>query len=215
MTTLFMRVAAHASMQIYGLKIMLCKEVYEPDEDTFLLAEVIKKEKLKNKVVLEIGTGTGILALLCAKKAKKVVAVDINESAVKCAKLNAKVNDINNIEARRSDVFSGLKKGEKFDLIALNPPYLPVSEKEEIKEPKDALSLAWNGGKSGRKVINKFLECCEEHLKAKGKILLLGSSLSDYAKTTKRLEEKGFKAEIRARKRFFFEELAVIEAERK
>jgi len=199
-------------MELYGLRITLCKDVYEPDEDTLLLAEVIKREKLKNKLVLEIGTGTGILALLCAKKAKKVVAVDINESAVKCAKLNAKVNDINNIEARRSDVFSGLEKGEKFDLIVFNPPYLPVSEKEEIKEPKDALSLAWDGGKSGRNVINKFLESCEERLKEKGKILMLGSSLSDYTKTIKKLEEKGFKSRIKARKRFFFEELAVVEA---
>jgi len=203
-------------MELYGLRITLCKDVYEPDEDTFLLAEVINEElskgKLDNKNVLEIGTGTGVLALLCAKKAKKVVACDINESAVKCAKLNAKVNDINNIEARRSDVFSGMKKGEKFDLIIFNPPYLPVSEKEEIKEPKDALSLAWDGGKTGRKVINKFLESCEEHLKEKGKLLMLGSSLSDYTKTIKKLEEKGFRAGIKARKRFFFEELVVVEA---
>ena len=64
------------------------EHVYEPAEDTFLVAE--KLETKKDDIVLEIGTGCGILAILAAKTAKKVVAIDINPYAIECTKRNAK-----------------------------------------------------------------------------------------------------------------------------
>ena len=60
------------------------ENVYHPAEDTYLLAENLNVEK--NDIVLDVRTGCGIIALLSARKAKEVVAIDINPYAVKCAK---------------------------------------------------------------------------------------------------------------------------------
>jgi len=70
-----------------GCVFYVDENVYEPAEDTFLLAENLKVEP--EDFVLDMGTGCGILAVLAAKKARKVVAVDINPYAIECAKKNA------------------------------------------------------------------------------------------------------------------------------
>ncbi len=191
-------------MMLYGLKIELCPGVYEPAEDTFLLAENLAVEDGSD--VLEIGTGTGILALLCAAKARRVLAVDVNNEAAKCAKLNAELNGIRNVEVLRGDFLGAIGEYIRFDLIIFNPPYLPEVDEEMAASP------AWSGGVSGRDVIDEFLVQVKGHLREGGRILTVGSSLSDYEKTLRALEAMGLSARVLAKKRFFFEELAVLEA---
>ncbi|GAB6055386.1 methyltransferase [Methanobacterium movens] len=196
-------------MKYKGLKIESCDRVYTPSEDTLLLADNLKSEK--NDYVLEIGTGTGFIALTASLIAKKVVATDINPHAVKCAWKNLKINNISNMEVRQGDLFKPVE-GEKFDLIIFNTPYLPSSEDEIIEDDLDA---AWNGGIDGRKVIDVFLDDLKDYLCKKGRVQLVQSSLSDNKKTLKKLEKMGFNAEITAMERFFFEEIVVISAELK
>ncbi len=182
--------------ELYGLQIKTSENIYEPAEDTFLLISALQKMDLKNKAILEIGTGSGIIALFLSKKAKSVLAVDINPEAVKCAKENAKINGINNMEFRKSDLFSNIK--EKFDLIVFNPPYLP----NELLT-KD---IALDGGEDGRKTIGRFLKEAPKFLNRGGKIILLESSLSKYEKTLSEFKA----AKILARQKFDWEELVVI-----
>lgn len=189
-------------MMLYGLKIELVPQVYEPSEDTFLLAENLKLKD--GDKVLELGTGSGVLSLVCAGKAMRVTAVDITKGAVLGAMLNARRNDIRNINVIRSDLFGALADGALFDLIIFNPPYLP--------EDGGAASVVWSGGPDGRAVINRFLSQVKGHLRKGGRILMIGSSLSRYEETIKAFERLGFKTRVLAKKRFFFEELAVIEA---
>lgn len=182
--------------------------VYEPAEDTYLLADSLQVEK--GDFVLDLGTGCGILGIIAAKKAKKVVAIDISPIAVKCAKYNVKINGLaKNVNIILGNLFQSLKKAKIFDLIVFNPPYLP-------KSPCDAnnwLSRAWNGGEKGRKVIDKFLEEFDNYLKHSGRLQLVQSSLSNPNLTMKKLEEKGFSVEVTARKKLpFFEELQVLTA---
>lgn len=191
-------------MMLYGLEIEFCPEVYEPAEDTFLLAENLAVEDGSD--VLEIGTGTGILALLCAAKARRVLAVDVNNEAAKCAKLNAELNGIRNVEVLRGDFLGAIGEYIRFDLIIFNPPYLPEDDEVKVASP------AWSGGVSGRDVIDEFLVQVKGHLREGGRILTVGSSLSDYEKTLRALEAMGLSARVLAKKRFFFEELAVLEA---
>ncbi|VVB60123.1 putative S-adenosylmethionine-dependent methyltransferase [uncultured archaeon] len=94
---------------LYGFQIQTSGNVYEPAEDTFLLISALQNLNLEGKNVLEIGTGSGIIALVLAKKAKHVLAVDINPEAVKCAKENAEQNKIKNAEFHKSDLFANVK----------------------------------------------------------------------------------------------------------
>ncbi|ADL59284.1 methyltransferase [Methanothermobacter sp. THM-2] len=189
----------------YGdLKIETCRDVYEPAEDTFLLADNL--EVGEGERVLEIGTGTGLVAIKASEKAD-VTATDINPAAVECARKNAVLNG-SGLRVLQGDLFDPVR-GEKFDVILFNTPYLPVGE-EDITE--GSIDLAWNGGPDGRRVIDRFLDDVAEHLKPGGRIQLVQSSLSDTKRTLERLRNLGFDAEVTASERYFFEEIVLIRA---
>jgi release factor glutamine methyltransferase len=188
-----------------GMEFQTCEKVYEPAEDTFLLAENLKVKKTDK--VLEIGTGTGIIAIITSKITENVIAVDINKYAVECALKNSKLNQ-SDIDIRLGDLFDSIE-GEKFDLILFNTPYLPTDEDERID---DELESAWDGGPDGRLVIDRFIEELSVHLNPKGCVQLVQSSLANVEETMGRLMEKGFEVSITASERFFFEEVVVLTA---
>ena len=118
------------------------EEVYEPAEDTFLIADKFDRAISEGDTVLDMGTGCGILAVIASKKARRVVATDLNPNAVECAKHNAKVNRAaSKIEVRLGDLFGPILKTEKFDVILFNAPYLPSKPEEE----KTWTDRAWAG----------------------------------------------------------------------
>ncbi len=176
--------------------------IYPPQEDSYLLKEQLKQNIKKTDIVLDIGTGSGILALEASKYAKKVMAIDINKKAIKEFAKTLKENKIKNIGLKTSDLFSEIK--QKFNIIIFNPPYLPFDEKED-----KATRLATTGGKKGYEIIERFIEKADQHLKDKGKILLLFSSLTNKNKVDEIIEKYGFKHKEIAKKRMFFEELYV------
>jgi len=171
---------------------------YEPREDSFLLLEQIKKYSKGN--VLDMGTGSGILAIECARYAKHLVAVDINSGALKFAQENVRKRKIKNIEFRYSDLFSNVKG--KFDLIIFNPPYLPRDRR--LEEDKDI-----EGGKKGYEIIERFLYDANNYLKKNGKILLLFSSLTDKNKVDEFIDQNLFRAKTLSKEKLFFETLYV------
>ncbi len=181
-------------------------QVYQPAEDTYLLADNLQVNRMSR--VLEIGTGTGIIAIIAAKRASKVIATDINPHAIDCAVKNIISNKTYNVELRKGNLFEPVE-GEKFDLILFNTPYLPSSTDEKSDDELDA---AWNGGLDGREVIDRFLEEVTDYLNPDGKVQMVQSSLSDNEKTLKKFEDLGFKASITACEKCFFEEIVVISA---
>lgn len=190
-------------MIYHSLKIRLHPQVYEPSEDTFLLAENLKVRE--GDIALDMGTGTGIIALLMAKKARFVLGVDVNPLAVELARENAKLNGITNIEFRQSDLFENVEG--KFDIITFNAPYLPG-------EPEEPIDFALVGGETGREVLDRFLEEFPHYLKENGVVQIVQSSITGIEETLKKLEFKGFITEITAKERYFFEEIVVISARR-
>jgi len=194
---------------IEGYVFLVDEKVYEPAEDTFLLAENLKvKEK---EVVLDVGTGCGIITVLAAKKAKKVVATDINPYAIKCAEKNAKMNSVEEkIEFRLGDLFQPIRPDETFSLILFNAPYLPSEPYEE----RSWTGRAWAGGPGGRKIIDRFIRSAPEFLTVDGRILLVQSSLSDIDETLERFDEAGLKARVVSVVKFPFERIVLIEAKR-
>ena len=180
------------------------ENVYVPAEDSYLLAENLEIEY--GKSVLEIGTGSGIVAMYASKLTDKVTATDINFDAVALAESNFKANNIDNIELLFGNLFEPVKN-RKFDVILFNTPYLPTEEGEVIE---DNLNYAFDGGLNGRKVIDLFLNEVKNHLNEGGIVQLIQSSLSGNDETLDRLDELGFIAEIAKKEHYFFEDIVLI-----
>ena len=175
--------------------------VYYPREDSLLLAKVIEQEHLKKKRILEIGSGSGFLAILMAQQGAEVVASDINEEAVKAVKSNARNNNIV-LRVVSSNLFEKIEG--KFDFIVFNPPYLPEKTLHRDKQ--------YYGGRTGREVIHKFIESSGSHLKKGGKILIVISSITGEKEVIEIFHSCGFTSKVAARQKVPWEELIVIEA---
>jgi len=188
---------------------MVDEHVYEPAEDTFLLAEKMTVEE--DDAVLDMGTGCGIIAVLAAEKAKSVVAVDINPYAIECAIKNAEMNGARErIEFRHGDLFQPIKPNERFSLILFNAPYLPSEPDEE----RSWIGKAWAGGSNGRKVIDRFVMNAPNFLAAGGRIQLVQSSLSDVNRTIQMFSERSLQAMVVAQVKVAFERIVLVEAKR-
>ena len=189
---------------------LVYENVYEPAEDSFLFAENLAVKK--GELVLDMGTGCGILGIVTAGKAAKIVMVDINPYAVRCAKENAKLNGVlDKICFLQGDLFAHMRVEEKFDSILFNAPYLPSKPSED----KSWLAHAWAGGASGRQVIDRFIFEAPSYLKENGYILLMQSTLSNVNETLLGFEKNGLKTSIVAKRALpFFETIVLIKAER-
>jgi release factor glutamine methyltransferase len=188
------------------MKIQVTENVYRPAEDSFLIADQIPY--YRSKRTLDIGTGSGILALVSAETAQEVVASDINPFAADCLKKNARLNGLDyKIDILVGDLFDPIRTGERFDLITFNPPYLP---EDGYQAQRDYLDFSWSGGSNGRQVTDRFLEEFPRYLKRDGSILLVQSSLSGIRTTISKLRRKGFIAKVVASKHIHFEDIAVI-----
>jgi release factor glutamine methyltransferase len=183
--------------------------VYEPAEDSFLFAENLNVPRASS--VLDVGTGCGILATVAAKTAEKVLATDVNPYALWCTAKNATRNKVKGkISLVLADLFSAFQCCAHFDVILFNAPYLPTED-----DTSDWVSLAWNGGKDGRLLIDRFITAAPNHLTPRGKIMLMQSTLSDTDRTLTLFEKRGLKAQVLAfRDLPFFETLTLIEATR-
>ena len=145
------------------------EDFYRPAEDTILLQRHVVR--LVEGSVLDMGTGSGVLAVEAALKPEvtDILAIDINPSAIKEAKRRAAEYNISNkVSFRVSDLFEGVTR--RFDWIVFNPPYLPD---EGAKDP------SWEGGVGGADIIERFLRGAPNHLKKGGSILIVYSSLTN------------------------------------
>ena len=192
-----------------GISLSVPDDVYPPSEDSYLLAS--SAAYLRGSI-LEVGCGTGIASLACARADPEnfVLGVDISPSAVKCAQGNADANRIHNAIFSVSDMFSDVGV-QRFDAILFNPPYLPTAEGEQVRGP---LNHAFDGGPDGRKVLDDFLSRFDSYLKPGGVLLLIQSSLNDLEKTTGRLEGLGYKVRVMDSEDFFFESVFLLKAEK-
>jgi len=201
-----------------GIKLITSPEVYEPSDDSYMFVEVLKDyNDLEGYDVLDIGTGTGILAIIAAQKGASVIATDINENAIEIAKKNAMLNDVHErsegkIEFIKSDLFENITK--KFDVIFFNPPYLPINDNADDKinyrsyKSGSLIEKAWNDNGA----IVKFFGEVDAHLKSCGNFLILLSSLTKIS--LDKYKEK-FRLRKIASKKLFFEEIFVLEGSTK
>ncbi len=184
------------------------ENVYKPAEDTFLFAESLQVRE--NGTVLDLGSGCGILSILAAQKARSVLAVDVNPYAIRCTRRNAVSNGVSErVSCIQGDLFSAIKRSTKLGLILFNAPYLPTPKGES----GSWVALSWDGGASGRVVIDRFIGEAGDYLEEDGSILLMQSSLVGLDETFRRFEECNMTAKALAQRRLpFFETLLLIEA---
>jgi len=172
--------------------------VYEPREDTKLLADAAKQ--IKKKKVLELGCGCGIVSLILAKNKNNTTAADISSEAVIATKRNAERNSVR-IEVIKSDLFEKVKG--KYDYILFNFPYLPEKITKE--------SIIWAAGEN-IELIRKFAREAKRHLNRGGKIIFVISSLTNLEKVLKIFNFFGFKCDVLKNYKLPWESLYLIEA---
>ncbi|WP_106478442.1 peptide chain release factor N(5)-glutamine methyltransferase [Phytohalomonas tamaricis] len=139
--------------EFWGLMLSTSKATLIPRPDTELLVEeALKRAQAARGRLLDLGTGTGAIALALASERPQwsVFGVDIIEAAVQLARTNATRLGMSNVHFMRSDWFSAFGENERFDIIVSNPPYLadsdPHLERGDVRfEPRSALIAAQDG----------------------------------------------------------------------
>ena len=169
--------------------------VHRPRSDTWLLADVLRREGVEGHSVADLCTGSGALAIRAAQVgAKRVLAVDVSWRATLAARCNAALNGCR-VEARQGDMFAVLD-GERFDAIVCNPPYVPAATDAL---PRHRASTPLDAGRDGRALLDKVCRETAKHLRRGGSLLLVQSSICGVDETCERLRATGLRAEIRAR----------------
>ena len=155
----------------FGYPILVDRNVLIPRSETELLVEKIINENSEVRTILEIGTGSGAIAIALAKNLlqAKIDATDISEKALQIAMKNALKNKVE-INFINSDLFKNVSG--KYDLIVSNPPYISKTEYEKLPfeirdfEPKKALIAEENGLFFYKKILAKV----KDYLTKNGKI---------------------------------------------
>ncbi|WP_020167462.1 MULTISPECIES: peptide chain release factor N(5)-glutamine methyltransferase [Methylotenera] len=169
--------------EFYGLHLKVTPDTLIPRPDTETLVEAalskipsrtFQHETLQAKSVLDLGTGTGAIALAIAKNRSlaDVIAVDVSQAALNIAIENAKNLTIYNVQFLLSDWFGSLNE-RKFDLIVSNPPYIEdddvhLKQGDLRFEPQSALASGYDGLKDIRQII----DCAPKYLNTGGWLML-------------------------------------------
>ncbi len=175
-------------VKFLGCEFKIYKNVF-PIDSPFSYSSRITAKRIYPKetdVVLDMGTGTGVQAVICAKRgAKKVLAVDIDSNSLKCALENVKINKVQGVvEIRKSNLFDRIKKDEKFDLIIAQLPFANASYKNGISH------LLFD---KNYKLHRKFLKGAKSHLQPNGKVIIPSGSVADEKSLRKLIKKYSYK----------------------
>lgn len=161
--------ASGQTFDYLGRTIVVPPEVQPIAGISHLLGEAVLAEVRAGDRVLDMGTGSGVNAILAASTATSVLAVDISPHAIAAAQANAVRNHVADvIEVRQSDVFANVA-GE-FDLIIFDPPFRWFAS-------RDALEAATTD--ENYQAMTRFFENAQEHLSSNGRMLIFFGTSGD------------------------------------
>lgn len=162
------------SQEFYGLEFEVSPSVLIPRHDTETLVLTALQTMPDAKSVLDVGTGSGCVAITLARQlpAAKVTAVDISESALALAEQNALQLEVN-VEFLHGSLFDSVA-GRGFDLIVSNPPYIPTADIETLEpEVRDYdPRIALDGGLDGLQIYARLVPEASSYLNHGGWLLL-------------------------------------------
>ncbi|WP_444995310.1 methyltransferase [Aliikangiella sp. IMCC44359] len=168
-----------------------------------MFCDFIKTLPIKDLTLLDLGTGSGILALVSATRGAIVTAVDINPSAVVNTRRNAELNQLK-INCFQSNLFSEI--GQSFDYIIANPPYYP-------KRPDSDSEHAWYCG-SSHEYFQHLFKGLANHSKLNTHIFLIMSDECDLVKIEKIANDNGYCLNIVFERKFWLEKNFIFEVSR-
>jgi release factor glutamine methyltransferase len=156
------------------------------------LGEAMLTEVHEGERVLDMGTGSGVNAILAATKGAQVLAVDINPQAVEAARANAERNGVaDNVEVRTSDVFSEVEG--RFDVIVFDPPF-------RWFRPRSLLEAAMTD--EGYRAMTTFFRHARQYLADGGRMLIFFGTSGDLGYLLSLFDEEGFTSEVVAHDQF-------------
>jgi release factor glutamine methyltransferase len=165
----------------------------------FLATQLEAQLRGREAAVLDMGTGSGVCAVIAARHAARVVAIDINAAAVRCARVNVLLNRVENqVEVLEGDLFAPVA-ARRFDVVLFNPPFLQGV-------PRDDADRAWRS----TDIAERFAEHLHEHLAPAGFALVLLSSFGGAAEFIRQLQRRDFDLTVAAEREFVNEKLVLF-----
>ncbi len=167
--------------------------VYRPQSDTDVLIRAVRRTGCAaGSDVLDLGTGTGAVALAAARSgARSVTAVDLSRRSVAAARLNARMYRLR-VTVRRGDLFAPVA-GRRFGTLTANPPYVPA---ETDVLPRYGMARCWDAGPDGRALLDRICDGAADHLVPGGALLLVHTAACGADATVERLASVGITAEV-------------------
>ncbi|MEI5520323.1 HemK2/MTQ2 family protein methyltransferase [Streptomyces brasiliscabiei] len=165
--------------------------VYAPQGDTELLTRALCREDIGPSTdVLDLGTGSGAVAVQAARLGARVTAVDISWLSVFTARINALLAR-RRIRVRHGDLTAASER--VYDLVISNPPYMPSPEG---RLPRGGRARAWEAGRDGRLFVDRLCEAAPGILRPRGVLLIVHSGLCGTDDTLRCLADGGLRASV-------------------
>ncbi|MDD5163845.1 MAG: methyltransferase, partial [Candidatus ainarchaeum sp.] len=177
------------SVEVNGIKIHIFPNVFSPAyfTDSNWIASAVSKIVGKHSL-LEIGTGTGIIALFAALKGAKVTVTDINPEAIKNAKYNFEKQGLK-LKAYSGDMYAPVPAQDKFDFIFWNHPWGYANPRYGEVLQKSVFDYKYSG-------LKKYVEGAKSHLKPSGRLLLATSNFALSSEIEKIAAENCYKIKL-------------------
>jgi release factor glutamine methyltransferase len=181
-------VADAANDQVFeylGITLTVPPDVMPITPMSHHLGEAVLAEVHEGERVLDMGTGSGVNAILAARKGAQVLAVDINPQAVEAARANAERNGVSHfVEVRGSDVFADVHG--RFDVIVFDPPF-------RWFRPRSPLEAAMTDERY--RAMTNFFRNARQHLADGGRMLIFFGTSGDLGYLQRLFEEEGFSSQ--------------------
>ena len=182
-----------------GLELQVPEGVFPPSGGGAFHRLVRDEVKVTDRV-LDMGTGSGVAAILAAKRSKRVVAVDVNPRAVKAAAANARRNGVaDRVTVRKSDVFDAVEG--RFDLIVFDPPY-------RWFKARDLLELGT--ADENYDALTRFMSELGEHLRPGGRVLLQFGTSGDIDYLQQLVKLAGLRKKVLATEQVQANDLTIV-----
>ncbi len=168
------------------VRLLSLPGVFRPRSDSWLLAEAARAAVTPGAAVLDLCTGSGVVAVSAALAGGDVTAVDVSRRAVLTARANGVLHGVR-VRAVRGNLYAAVAD-RTFDLVTANPPYLPTPA--GTAAPRGA-ARAWEGGHGGRELVDRIIAGAADALRPGGQLLLVHSDVCDLAATGAALATAG------------------------